>query len=66
LPSDLASAHAMILAERAARLDAEAAVAQARKDRIVLDLELEHLRFQLAKAWCAMFGQSSEHESKIG
>lgn len=66
LPSDLASAHAMILAEREARSTAEAAVAQARKDRIVLDLELERLRFQLAKARRAMFGQSSEHASTIG
>jgi transposase len=53
-------------AERAARTAAEAAVLQARKDRIVLDLELDRLRFQLAKARRAMFGQSSEHGSKIG
>ena len=30
LPTDLASAHALILAERAARLEAEAMVAEAR------------------------------------
>jgi transposase len=63
----------MILAERAARdeerrarLTAEAAVAKAHADRIVLDLELERLRFQLAKARREAFGQSSEAGAKIG
>lgn len=63
----------MILAERAARdvertarLTAEAAVAKARADRIVLDLELERLRFQLAKARREAFGQSSEAGARIG
>ncbi len=63
----------MILAERAARdvertarLTAEAAVAKARLDRIVLALELERLRFQLAKARREAFGQSSEAGARIG
>ena len=63
----------MILAERAARdvermarLKAEAAVAKAQTDRIVLDLELERLRFQLAKARRAAFGPSSEAGARIG
>ena len=63
----------MILAERAARevertarLAAEAAVAKAHTDRIVLDLELERLRFQLAKARREAFGQSSEAGTRIG
>ena len=63
----------MILAERAARdvertarLTAEAAVARARADRIVLDLELERLRFQLAKARREAFGPSSEAGTRIG
>ena len=63
----------MILAERAARdvertarLTAEAAVAKAHADRVVLDLELERLRFQLAKARREAFGQSSEAGTKIG
>ena len=63
----------MILAERAARdvertarLTAEAAVAKARVDRIVLDLELERLRFQLAKARREAFGPSSEAGARIG
>ena len=73
LPKDLAAAHAMILAERAAwgvertaRLSAEAAVVKARADCIVLDLELERLRFQLAKARRTAFGQSSEAGTRIG
>jgi transposase len=41
LPGDLAAAHAMILLERAARLEAEAAVSSAR-------LEIERLRLLLA------------------
>jgi hypothetical protein len=61
----LAEREAMAV-ERAARAAAEAAVLQARKDRIVLDLELDRLRFQLAKAQRAMFGQSSEQSAKIG
>ena len=52
--------------ERAARLNAEAAVAKAHTDRIVLDLELERLRFQLAKARREAFGQSSETGARIG
>ena len=62
----------MILAERAARdvertarLAAEAAVAQAQSERVVLGLELERLRFQLAKARREAFGQSSEPGARI-
>ena len=56
----------MILVERRARLAAELAVARAHTDRIVLDLELERLRFQLAKARREAFGQSSEAGTRIG
>ena len=63
----------MILAERAARdeerqarLAAEAATAKVRADHVVLGLELERLRFQLAKARREAFGQSSETGSRIG
>ena len=52
--------------ERGARLLAEAAVVKARSERVVLDLELERLRFQLAKARREAFGQSSETGSRIG
>jgi transposase len=53
LPGDLAAAHAMILLERAARLEAEAAVSSAR-------LEIGRLRLLLAKARRARYGQSAE------
>jgi transposase len=58
LPADLATAHAMILAERAARLAAEAAVTGAR-------LEIERLKLLLAKARREQYGQSSERGAKI-
>src|SRR3712207_30569 len=58
LPDDLAAAHAMILAERAARLEAEAAVASAR-------LEIERLKLLLAKARRVQYGQSSERGAKL-
>jgi transposase len=58
LPLDLAAAHAMIRAERAARLAAEAAVAGAR-------LEIERLRLLLAKARREQFGRSSERGAKL-
>jgi transposase len=58
LPDDLAAAHAMILAERAARLAAEAAVSSAR-------LEIERLKLLLAKARRAQYGQSTERGAKL-
>src|SRR4051812_13302732 len=59
LPGDLAAAHAMILLERAARLEAEAAVSSAR-------LEIERLRLLLAKARRERFGQSSDGGAGLG
>src|SRR5213082_1489842 len=58
LPGDLAAAHAMILLERAARLEAEAAVSGAR-------LEIGRLRLLLAKARRARYGQSSERGARL-
>jgi transposase len=58
LPDDLAAAHAMILTERAARLEAEAAVSSAR-------LEIERLKLLLAKARREQYGQSSERGAKL-
>src|SRR4051794_21783193 len=59
LPGNLAAAHAMILLERAARLEAEAAVSSAR-------LEIERLRLLLAKARRARDGQSAARGAKPG
>jgi transposase len=58
LPDDLAAAHVMIRAERAARLAAEAAVTGAR-------LEIERLRLLLAKARREQYGRSSERGAKL-
>jgi transposase len=58
LPDDLAAAHAMILAERAARLEAEAAVSSARR-------EIERLKLLLAKARREQYGQSSERGARL-
>jgi transposase len=53
LPNDLASAHAMILAQREALI-------MAQSDAKVRALEIERLKLQLAKARREQFGQSSE------
>ncbi len=58
LPGDLAAAHAMILLERAARLEAEAAVSGARP-------EIERLKLLLAKARRERYGQSSERAARL-
>lgn len=61
LPSDLAAAHAMIVAERAARLDAEAKLANARAEAALIayyKLEIEKLRRQL-------YGARSERKARL-
>jgi len=61
LPSDLATAHAMIIAERAARLQAEAIAASAKAEAALvsyLKLEIEKLRRQL-------YGTRSERKARL-
>src|SRR3974390_919406 len=61
LPSDLVSAHAMILAERAARFEAEAKLASARAEAALIayyKLEIEKLRRQL-------YGTRSERKARL-
>ncbi|MBC7953380.1 MAG: IS66 family transposase [Rhodospirillaceae bacterium] len=58
LPSDLASAHAMILAERAARLSAES-------DRRSRDIEIERLKLEIARLKHERYGQSAERGARI-
>ena len=62
LPSDLAAAHAMILAEREARLAAEATGAAV---RLALDIEIERLRLEIARLRRERFGPSSERSARI-
>ena len=61
LPDTLAAAHAMILAERAARIAAETQA----KEAALLRLEIERLKLQLAKARRQQWGQSAERGAKI-
>ena len=60
LPSDLAGAHAMILAQRALLEREQSALTMARNELTVGKLEIERLKLMLAKARREAFGQSSE------
>jgi len=65
LPADLAEAHAMILAERAGRLAAEAEAAIAKQTKRVLDLEIERLKLEIARLRRQRFGTSSERSARL-
>ncbi len=60
LPTDLASAHAMILAQRALLEQEQSARIMAQSEVKVRALEIERLKLLLAKARREQFGQSSE------
>jgi transposase len=65
LPADLATAHAVILAERTARREAEARAEDAEAQISRARLEIERLKLLLAKARREQYGQSSERGAKI-
>jgi transposase len=65
LPSDLAAAHAMILAERAARLEAEMRARDAEAEVSGVRLEIERLKLLLARMRRERFGQSSERGARL-
>ena len=65
LPSDLASAHALILAQREQLAQTEAALSEAEREAKVRALEIERLKLQLAKARHERFGQSSERSKLL-
>jgi transposase len=65
LPSDLATAHAMILAERAARLEAEARARDALAEVSGVRLEIERLKLLLARMRRERYGQSSERGARL-
>ena len=65
LPSDLVTAHAMILAERAARLTAEARARDAEAEVSGVRLEIERLKLLLARMRRERFGQSSERGARL-
>jgi transposase len=61
LPTDLAAAHAMILAERSARLAAEARAEEVLAARI----EIERLKLEIARLRREKYGPSSERAARI-
>jgi len=62
LPNDLAAAHAMILAERAARLEAEA---EARAAYSSNDAFIAHLKLEIEKLRRTIYGARSEHTARL-
>lgn len=68
LPDDLAAAHAMIMAEREARLIAEKR-AEAAQDavaaRLALSIEIERLKLEIARLRRERYGPSSERSGRI-
>jgi transposase len=72
LPSDLAAAHAMILAERAARFESEARAAQIEADlshskaaASGVDALVAYLRLEIEKLHRALYGVRSERKQRL-
>src|SRR5437870_4706152 len=60
LPTDLAGAHALIMAQRQALSAAQARVAAAENEAKLRALQIEQLKYTIAKLRHQQFGQSSE------
>jgi transposase len=79
LPSDLAAAHAMILAERAARVQAEAFAASAQETAVTAQADaanaravlsssealIAHLRLEIEKLRRSLYGNRSERKARL-
>ena len=65
LPADLATAHAMILAERAARMAAEAEATHAKADLTGTEALIAHLKLAIEKLRRALYGSRSERQAKL-
>jgi hypothetical protein len=65
LPNDLAAAHAMILAERAARLEAEAAAARERAAHSSTDALIGRLKLEIEKLRRELYGTRSERKARL-
>jgi transposase len=68
LPSDLAAAHAMIVAERAARLVAETKLAEAANAQAQLsstEALIAYLKLEIEKLKRALYGSSSERSARL-
>ena len=72
LPSDLAAAHAQILAERAARVEAEAKLVEARAEAANAQADLSstealisHLKLEIEKLRRQLYGTRSEQKARL-
>jgi transposase len=68
LPTDLAAAHAMILAERAARLQAEAVAASAKAeaaDAKAAEALISYLKLEIEKLRRQIYGTRSERKARL-
>ncbi len=65
LPSDLAAAHAMIIAERAARVEAEAIAARARAENASTEALIVHLKLEIEKLRRQLYGSRSERKARL-
>ena len=65
LPTDLAAAHALILAQREALVAAEARAASAENEAKVRVLQIEKLKHTIAKLRHERFGQSAERRAVL-
>ena len=65
LPTDLASAHALILIERAARLEAEADAAQARAMNTSTEALIAHMKLEIEKLRRTLHGHRSERKARL-
>ena len=65
LTADLAAAHAMILAERRARLAAEAAAADAQADLSSSEALIAHLKLEIEKLRRTLYGARSERAVRL-
>jgi transposase len=72
LPTDLAAAHALILAERTARIEAEARLAVARAEAANAQADLSsteafisHLKLEIEKLRRQLYGTRSERKARL-
>ena len=65
LPSDLTAAHAMILAERAARVEAEAVAARAQAVNASTEALIAHLKLEIEKLRRELYGSRSERKARL-
>lgn len=65
MPSDLAAAHAMILAERAAWLEAEATIARERAASSCTDALIARLKLEIEKLRREFYGTGSERKARL-